>query len=621
LIVIERESKTEKVVLEPLQTEPRLGGEGSGAPPPYYVATGQAGHAVVGIDLGTAFTRVATVHQGRPVLLKPEFFPSVVQVISNGELVAGRSSALGSEIFVSSVRPKIGSEWRFDWGNVSYGPEDFATALLSGIKRSAQLRLEREISKVVLTVPTSYTSAQRNLFKEAAEFAGLEVIQLLNEPTAVALTHSFFFPEIEGNFLIYSLGAGSFAATVLSISNGIIEIKAASGNSRLGSEDFDDNLLTWMIEQFEKQNQVPFEYSQESIARLRRAAEQARIDLTTAPEAHIKVVKMFSNRAATEVSKACQTFHLITSIDRQTFAGLSSSLVDETMRHVERALAESHLERDEIHHLLFAGPPTNSPLIKERLSELLPHKHLGIAMSDDSWPALGAAIQASLLTNDLRDFVTWDVLSVPVGIELPNGKFKTLIARGTPLPVTAYHAFASPDGTINASVVQGESELAAENTPLADLTINNCPPTSAHETKVEIAFCVRQDGIVHYSARHIGLGVNLTVGVNQGERVPHKSSRTESKVQESTPAVTDAAVNALEAQFAAPAVRRPKDIQALRQRFAALQWTCHFKFVEELEKLYSHPERLKIARQFEPTSPGKQIRRTYFIVPPLFGGQ
>ncbi|PWU00928.1 MAG: hypothetical protein C5B53_03410, partial [Candidatus Melainabacteria bacterium] len=588
MIVIERESKTEKVVLEPLQTEPRLGGEGSGAPPPYYVATGQAGHAVVGIDLGTAFSRIATVHQGQPVLVKPDFFPSVVQVTPNGGLVAGRSSSQASDVLVSSVRSKIGSEWRFDWGNVSYGAEDFATALLNGLKRSAQLRLEREISKAVLTVPTSYNSAQRHLFKEAAENAGLEVIQLLNEPTAVALAHSYFFPESEGNFLIYSLGAGSFAATVLSISNGIVEIKSASGNSKLGSEDFDDSLLIWMIEEFEKQNQVPFEYTPESIARLRRAAEQARIDLTTAPQAHIKAVKLFSSRA-TKGSTSCTPYHLITSIDRKAYANLSSTLVDETMRHVERALAESHLEREEINYLLFAGPPASSPLLRAKLSDLVLHKHLNIIQSDDSWPALGAAIQAGLLTNDLRDFVTWDVLSVPVGIQLPDGKFKPLIARGTPLPVTAYHAFASPDGTINASVVQGESELAAENTPLADLTINNCPPTSAQETKVEIAFCIRQDGIVHYSARHIGLGVNLTVGVHQGERVPHKSSCTEAKVQETNLTVTDAAVSDLEAQFAAPAARRAKDIKALRQRFATMQWVCHFKFVEELEKLYSQP--------------------------------
>jgi molecular chaperone DnaK len=551
-------------------------------------------------------------------MVKPDFFPSVVQVTPNGDLVAGRSPSQPSDVLVSSVRSKIGSEWRFDWGNVSYGAEDFATALLTGLKRSAQLRLEREISKAVLTVPTSYNSAQRHLFKEAAENAGLEVIQLLNEPTAVALAHSYFFPEMEGNFLIYSLGAGSFAATVLSVSDGIIEIKSASGNSRLGSEDLDDSLLIWMIEEFEKQNQVPFEYNHESIGRLRRAAEQARIDLTTAPQAHIKVTKLFSSRA-TQGATSCRPYHLITSIDRQTFANLSANLVDETIRHVERALVESHLEREEINYLLFAGPPGNSPLIRAKLSDVVLHGHLSIIHSDDSWPALGAAIQASLLTNDLRDFVTWDVLSVPVGIELPDGKFKPLIARGTPLPVTAYHAFTSPDGTINASVVQGESEVAQENTPLAELTINNCPPTSSQETKVEIAFCVRQDGIVHYSARHVGLGVNLTLGVHQAGRVPHKSRQIEAKLaQESSVVVTDDAVQALESQYAAP-VAKPVG-GTLKQRFAAMRWIFHFKAARDLGKRYARNSCLRIQRYLkapdQDSSPdSKNAPRTYIFVP------
>src|SRR5262249_39422888 len=148
--------------------EPRLGGEGSGAPPPYYVATGQTGHAIVGVDLGTAFSRLATVHQGRPVMVKPDFFPSVVQVTPNGGLIGGTSGMQHWDKAVSSLRPKIGSGWRFDHGNISYSPEDLTTALLTGLKRATQVRLEREISKAVLTVPTSYTSAQRHLFKEAA---------------------------------------------------------------------------------------------------------------------------------------------------------------------------------------------------------------------------------------------------------------------------------------------------------------------------------------------------------------------------------------------------------------------------------------------------------------------
>ena len=584
MIIVERESKTEKVVLEPLQTEPRLGGEGSGQPPPYYVATGQASHAVVGIDLGTRFARVAMVHEGRPVRVKPDFFHSVVRVDPKGQLFATGSGMLAqSDTLVGSIRPKIGSEWRFEWGNVSYSPEDISTALLTGLKRSTQAGLEREISKVVLTVPNSFTSIQRNFLKQAAEAAGLEVLQLINEPTAVALTHAYFFPETEGNFLIYSLGAGSFAASVLSISNGIVEIKSSSGNSRLGGDDFDDLLLEWMLKQFEEQNQVEFAYTSEALARLHTAAEQARMDLTLAERAHIKVTGLPYQGAGTNQSGAR---HLITSIDRETLTGLSANLLNETMRHVETVLAESHLEKDEINYLLFAGPCTNMASIRERMIALLPHNPLKIINSDDSWPALGAAIQASLLANDLRDFVTWDVLSVPVGIELPGGKFKKLIARGTPLPVTAYHAFASPDGTINASVLQGESDDPEQNTPQADLIINNCPPTAADETKVEIAFCVRHDGIIHYSARHIGLGVNLTVNAQSAERITHKLSWLESAIKQSQLVVTEDAVRSLEQQFAAPAATSKPTAKTLREKFANLQMLAYRKIVRALQSQY-----------------------------------
>lgn len=550
MIVIERESETKDVVLEPLQTEPRLGGEGSGKPPPYYVATGQASHAIVGIDFGTAFSRIATVHGGRPVLIAPEFFPSVVSVTPDGSLAAGRCATERGKL-VDSIRSKIGSQWRFEWGNVSYSPEDFAATLLSSLRRNAQVRLEKHISKSVLTVPTSYTSTQRKLFKEAAENSGLEVLQLINEPTAVALAHSYFFQEKEGNFLVYNLGAGSFAASVLSICNGIVEIKSSSGISKLGGESFDDLLIQWLIDQFEKENGVPFVYSPDSIARFRGAAERARIDLTMASQAHIKITDMLPYDA--EQPSFPETIRLITSIDRGTFEDISSGLLGETIRHVEMALAESHLERDEINYLLLAGSSTNMPVVKERLSNLFKNNDLQIVHADESWPAQGAAIQASVLTNNLRDFVTWDVLSVPVGIELPDGRFKKLISRGTPLPVTAYHTFASLDGTINTSVAQGESEIAEENTPLVDLTINNCPPTSAQETKVEIAFCVRQDGIVHYSARHVGLNVNLTVNVGSDARAPHKPSWFESILQSNSPPITDDAIRTLEQHFAAPA--------------------------------------------------------------------
>jgi molecular chaperone DnaK len=626
LIVVERESKTKKVApLEPLQTEPRLGGEGSGQPPPYYVATGQASHAVVGIDLGTRYTRIAMVHEGRPVLIKPDIFPSLVQITTAGPRALGRPGPLEeSETLISSVKPKIGSEWRFEWGNVSYCPEDFATVLFTALKHAAQDRLERDISKVVLTVPTSFTSAQRKLFKEAAEAADLEVLQLINEPTAVALTHGYFFPELEGNFLVYSLGAGVFAASVLSISNGIIEIKSASGNSALGADNFDDQLLKWMIEEFERQNQMPFAYNGEAIARLRAAAERARIDLTIAQTAHIKVTNLPCK--GEEREQSASQHHLIASIDRETFAQLSANLLEETMRHVETAMRESHFEPDEINCLILAGPPTNMSVIKDRVSNIIKNNRLKIVHSGDGWPALGAAVQASLVSNDLRDYVTWDVLSVPVGIELPGGKFKKLIDRGTPLPVTAYHAFASPDGTINACVVQGESECAQENMALADLTINNCPPTAAQETKVEVAFCVRQDGIVHYSARHIGLGVNLTVGVRHGDKAPHKDSWLEALSKESKLPITEDDVIGLEQQFTAPAARRARDIRGLRQKFTALQCTFQLK-IQELEKRFPlTAPHFKILRQLEPPEPSsssasKQIRRTYFIVPPQTGAE
>jgi len=507
-----------------VQTQPRLGGEGSGAPPCYYIATGQAGQAVIGIDLGSRLARAATFKNGCLKALTEPALPCSLVVRSDGKVytVTDPKSLLDNDM-VYCMRALIGSDWRVEGPDFSHDVEILYTRLLCTLKDHAQSQTENKITKAVITVPASFTCTQRNMVREMAQAASLEVLQLINEPTAAALYHCTQVGSGEGTYLIYSLGAGTFAACVLVYRNGIVEVKSTSADSQLGCDNFDYALAQWVLERFQTRKNVTVSRDASTMERLRQAAEAARLDLSMSARANLSLAGIHTMGSGFNKFVSAGSLRLEDCVLRYEYAQIIAPIMELMMKHVQTVLDESHLTIDELDYVLPVGISTNTPSVKDFLRETFEGKVLPTA--NEMSAAMGAALHACLLVNELRDFVVWDALTLPISVQLSDGSCKTIVRRGTPLPITGYYQIDSVDATINLNVLQGDSEKAQENALLAELTINNCPPTGAVNDKVEVSFHVRADGTIEYSAQHIGLAVNLPVSVRMGERPVYVNRR------------------------------------------------------------------------------------------------
>ena len=500
--------------IEVLQTEPQLGGQGSGAPPRWVVATGQAPHAIAGLDFGTRYTRVAMVAQQVPRLLTDAPLPSDLRISPDGKIHPfSDPSTLGDEdILVTELRSLVGSNWNIDIQ--SQGPftaEELLGSYLGTIHSYIQKRAECLVKKCVVTVPATYTSVQRRKFKETANLYDLEILQVINETTAAALYYAYENPEVEENVLLFHLGAGNFAASVASIRNGIVEVKSTCGDANLGGDNFDVAVMEQISKSFEahfKRKLLPTRPNQQ---KLKLMAERIKKDLSFSYNAHARL----DTREVLKSVLNFEIFHFDFSINRQEFETITAPYFQKTLDGMQQALIDARIDECEIQKVLLIGMPSTMPMISDVLKEQFVNATIH-SMSADA-AAMGAALQASLLTQSRRDFVIWDVLTEPILIE-SHGTYQSVVAKGTPLPVTGYHRFRSPDATVNVHVLQGSGLRAIDSTSsLAELTINNCPPTEEDDAKVEVAFNVRHDGTLDYSARHIGLDINLLVNVRDGE--------------------------------------------------------------------------------------------------------
>jgi len=498
-------------------TEPKLklGGPDSGLPPPYLVTTGQAGHIVVGIDIGTKFSRLATFEGGQFELLNNAPIPSVAGRMSTGELTIGLPPGDYTTSVIQNFRGLIGSDWYVEAENAFYSAEMFTELLVKRLITLASGAIGRPVSKAVLTVPASFTSHQRKLLKAAAEAAGIDVLQLLNEGTAAAFYHCYDNPEFEGELLVYNMGAGCFSVSVMEFHHGLLEVKSTVADDRLSGQAFIAQMMDWMIDCFNETSGYTLDKTPATAWRLIRAAEQAIADIHMAGKANIKVTNLdvVPDKAGTKVGSSKTHAYLMASITKKEFTNLIEPVLEKTFAVVDRVIAESNTDRNNIEQVLLVGDYQQLLLYLSKFYDRFPGTVI-TPCSTSTHPVYGAALQASLLNHNARDFVVWDVLTEPVWVD-DQGALKKVISRGTPLPITGYHKCESPDSTVNMHVLQGPTEN--ELTTLADLTVSNCPPTTAGETKVEIRFIASADGIIDYRAMHIGLDSMLPVRAIEGQ--------------------------------------------------------------------------------------------------------
>jgi molecular chaperone DnaK len=469
----------------------------------------------VGIDLGTTNSVVAAISDGQPWVIPDEngeaILPSCVGLGADGKLLVGkeaiRQHAAAPERTVKSIKRQMGTNHKTVLGDREYLPQEISAIILRSLKQRAEKALGEEVTQAVITVPALFTDAQRQATKEAGEIAGFEVLQVINEPTAAALTYDFRNEETE-RVLVYDLGGGTFDVSIVEITGDVTEVLASHGNNRLGGDDFDRRLQLHLIELFYQKHQVAVPEEAAVQARLLGSAEQVKIDLSE--HAFTAVREPFL------VSQKKKALHLEADLSRETLEDLLKPLLLETLSAIDRALADASMQAKDLDRVILVGGSTRIPLVQSLVSE-----HLGQApvagIEPDLCVALGAAIQAGVLSGESIEAILVDVIPHSLGIEavaytpfgLRSGMFSTIIPRNSVIPVSrsqAYSTTSDDQEAVEVNIYQGENEIARENVPLGSFRIENLPLRPAGDLKIEVHFDFDHNGILAVTATEQGQG-------------------------------------------------------------------------------------------------------------------
>ena len=481
---------------------------------------------VVGIDLGTTNSVVAALDEGQPWVIPDDngelILPSYVGLGPTGQLLVGKAArrqyAAAPERSVKSIKRQMGTDHKTQLGERVYLPQEISAILLRTLKQQAETALEEEVNQAVITVPAYFTDAQRQATKEAGEIAGLEVLQILNEPTAAALTYDFRSDETE-KVLVYDLGGGTFDVSIVEITGDVTEVLASHGNNRLGGDDFDRRLQLYLADQFRQTHEMPVPDDASIQARLLQAAEQAKITLsanafTTVREPYL-------------VSKGKTALHLETELSRKTLEELLEPMLAETLEAIDRTLEDAKLEDKDLDRVILVGGSTKMPLVQHLVAN-----HLGQAPIDGIQPdlcvALGSAIQAGVLAGEAVDAILVDViphsLGIAVAVDTPMGMipgmFSTIIPRNSVVPVSRSHVYSTmvdDQEAVDIEVLQGENTIAKENVPLGEFRVEDLPSRPAGGVQIEVHFDFDHNGILTVTATEKGKGQQNSLVVSDAD--------------------------------------------------------------------------------------------------------
>ena len=471
----------------------------------------------VGIDLGTTNSVIAVLEGGEPTVVAnaegARTTPSVV-AFKDGEVLIGevakRQAITNPDHTVRSVKRHMGTDWSVGADGKSYTAQEVSARTLMKLKRDAEAYLGSPITSAVVTVPAYFNDAQRQATKEAGQIAGLEVLRIVNEPTAAALAYGLDKEESDQTILVFDLGGGTFDVSVLEIGDGVFEVKSTSGDTQLGGDDWDQAIIDWLVKGFKNENGVDLSADKMAVQRLKEAAEKAKIELSTVPETDLNLPFITATSDG--------PLHLQTKLSRSEFEKLTEHLVGRTEGPFKRAVADAGVSAGEIDHVVLVGGSTRMPAIQDlvrRLTGKTPHR----GVNPDEVVAAGAALQAGVLTGDVKDILLLDVTPLTLGIETKGSVMTKMIERNTTIPTKRTEIFTTADHNqpeVEIHVLQGERPMAGDNKSLGKFRLTGIPPAPMGVPQIEVSFDIDANGIVSVNAKDLGTGRQQAMTITGG---------------------------------------------------------------------------------------------------------
>ena len=471
----------------------------------------------VGIDLGTTNSVVAVLEGNEPQVISNaeghRTTPSVVAFSKGGEVLVGdqakRQAITNPDRTVRSVKREMGTDWTVEVDGKTYTAQEISARILQKLKRDAEAFLGEPVTEAVITVPAYFGDAQRQATKEAGQIAGLEVLRIVNEPTASSLAYGLDKSE-DHLILVYDLGGGTFDVSVLEIGEGVFEVKSTSGDTSLGGDDWDDRIIDWLVEQFKNANGVDLSKDAMALTRLREAAEKAKIELSTVADTEINLPFITATNEG--------PIHLLEKLSRAEFQQMTEDLTERTRKPFRQAIKDAGVTTDEIDHVILVGGSTRMPAVQTLVEELAgkePHK----GVNPDEVVALGAAIQAGVLKGDVKGILLLDVTPLTLGVETEGGVFTKMIERNTTIPTRRSEIFttaADSQPEVEIHVMQGERAMATDNKSLGRFKLPGIPPAPRGIPQIEVTFDIDANGIVSVSAKDLGTGQTQQVTITGG---------------------------------------------------------------------------------------------------------
>jgi molecular chaperone DnaK len=473
----------------------------------------------VGIDLGTTNSVVSVLEGGEPTVITnaegARTTPSVVAFAKNGEVLVGevakRQAVTNPDRTVRSVKRHMGTGWTIDIDGKAYTSQEISARVLQKLKRDAEAYLGEPVTEAVITVPAYFNDAQRQATKEAGEIAGMKVLRIINEPTSAALAYGLDKADTEQTILVFDLGGGTFDVSLLEIGDGVVEVKATSGDNHLGGDDWDDAVVAWLVKEFKSKNNIDLSGDKMAMQRLREAAEKAKIELSSSAETSINLPYLTATPEG--------PIHLDEKLSRAQFQQLTHDLLERTRQPFQNVIKDAGVSVGQIDQVILVGGSTRMPAVTELVRELTGGKEPNKSVNPDEVVSIGAALQAGVLKGEVKDVLLLDVTPLTLGIETKGGIMTKLIERNTTIPTKKSEVFTTAEdgqSSVTIQVYQGEREIAAYNKKLGQFDLTGIPPAPRGIPQIEVTFDIDANGIVHVSAKDRGTGREQSMTITGG---------------------------------------------------------------------------------------------------------